>query len=373
MARAWLKATVAGMALVAMALPVRAADTIKIGVPGAHSGDVASYGLPSLAAARLVVDEVNAKGGILGRQVEIVAVDDQCKPELATNAATKLVSEPVNAVMGAICSGATKAALPIYTDAKIVSISPSATTPELTESGENPYFFRTIASDRDQGNMAAAFAQDKLGLKTVALLHDKGDYGKGFADFARQYLEKDGKVKVVLYEGITPGAVDYSSILRKVRQSKAEGIIYGGYHPEASKLVQQMKKNRIKLPFISDDGAKDPAFIKVAGPDAEGVYATGPKDVSVLPANIAARQLHKDKLGAEPGAFYDNAYAATVALLAAIEKAGTAEDPDKIMEALRTNFVETPIGRIKFDRKGDAEGVGFSIYQVQNGKYVELK
>lgn len=372
MARAWLKATVAGMAVVALALPVRAADTIKIGVPGAHSGDVASYGLPSLAAVRLVAEEFNAKGGIRGKQIEIVAEDEQCKPELATNAATKLVSEGVTAVMGAICSGATKAALPIYTDAKIVSISPSATTPELTESGENPYFFRTIASDREQGVMAAAFAQDNLNVKTVALLHDKGDYGKGFADFARQYLEQHGKVKVVLYEGITPGAVDYSSILRKVRQSKAEAIIYGGYHPEASKLVQQMKKNRIKIPFISDDGAKDPAFIKVAGPDAEGVYATGPKDVSKLPANIAARQLHRDKYGAEPGAFYDNAYAASVALMTAIERAGS-EDSDKIMQALRNEYVDTPLGRIKFDEKGDAVGVGFSIYQVQNGNYVELQ
>lgn len=373
MARAWFSATVTGLALAILAVPAFAADTIKIGVPGAHSGDLASYGLPSLNAARLVVDDVNARGGILGRQVEIVAQDDQCKPEMATNAATKLLSEKVHAVMGSICSGATKAALPIYTDAKMVSISPSATTPELTESGKNPYFFRTIASDKEQGVLAAAFIQDKLKVKTVAILHDKGDYGKGFADYAREYLEKDGKVKVVLYEGITSGAVDYSSILRKIRQAKAEAIVFGGYHPEASKLVQQMKKNRIALPFVSDDGVKDEAFIKVAGPDAEGVYATGPRDVSRLPANIAAREAHMKRFGEGPGAFYDNAYAATVALLNAIEKAGTPDDPEKIMQALRTQSVETPLGSIKFDARGDAEGVNFSIYQVQQGKHVELQ
>ena len=372
MARAWLSATVAGLALAVVA-PVFAADTIKIGVPGAHSGDLASYGLPSLNAARLVVEDVNARGGVLGRQLEIVAQDDQCKPEMATNAATKLLSEKVHVIMGSICSGATKAALPIYTDAKMVSVSPSATTPELTESGKNTYFFRTIASDKAQGILAAAFLQNKLGLKTVAILHDKGDYGKGFADYAREYLEKDGKVKVVLYEGITTGAVDYSSILRKVRQAKADAIIFGGYHPEASKLVQQMKKNRIDLPFISDDGVKDDAFIKVAGPDAEGVYATGPQDVSTLPANIKAREAHMKKHGETPGAFYDNAYAATLALINAIEKAGTPDDPDKIMQALRNEPVETPLGTIKFDAKGDAEGVDFSIYQVQKGKYAELK
>ena len=145
MARAWMKAALAGMAIMAMTAPVHAADTIKIGVPGAHSGDLVSYGMPSLNAARIVADEYNAKGGILGKQIEIVAEDDQCKPELGTNAATKVLSEGAVAVMGSICSGATKAALPIYNDAKIVSISPSATTPELTQKGDHPYFFRTLS------------------------------------------------------------------------------------------------------------------------------------------------------------------------------------------------------------------------------------
>lgn len=372
MARAWLKAAVATLALSAFAIPAHAADTLKIGVPGAHSGDLASYGLPSLNAARIVVDEFNAKGGVLGKQVEIIAQDDQCKPEMGTNAATKLLSEGVVAIMGSICSGATKAALPIYNDAKIVSISPSATTPDLTKNGENPYFFRTIASDDVSGHLAASFLQDKLGLTKVALLHDKGDYGRGFVNYAKEVLAAGGKVNVVLEEGITPGAVDYGAVLQKVRQSGAEAIIFGGYHPEASKLVQQMRKKRIKLPFISDDGVKDAQFIKVAGPDAEGVYATGPTDVSKLPLNIEAHENHKKRFGAEPGAFYDNAYAATIALLTAIQNAGSM-DSEKIMEALRNHEVETPLGKIKFNAQGDAEGAGFSIYQVQNGQFVELK
>lgn len=367
-----LKLAMTGMVSLCLVCPAFAADTIKIGAPGAHTGDLASYGLPSLNAAKLVVEEFNAKGGVLGKQVEIIAQDDQCKPEMGTNAATKLLSEGVVAVMGAICSGATKAALPIYKDAKMVSISPSATTPDLTESGENPFFFRTIASDSDQGYLAAAFLQDNLKLKSVAFLHDKGDYGRGFATYAKDFLEKEGKVKVVLFEGITPGAVDYTSILQKVRQSGAEAIIYGGYHPEASKLVQQMNKRRMKIAFISDDGVKDEAFIKVAGPDAEGVYATGPKDVSSLPLNIAAKDAHLKKFGVPHGAFYENAHAATTALLTAIDRAGST-DTDKIMDALRNQEVDTALGKIKFDAKGDAVGVGFSIYQVQNGKHVEIK
>lgn len=88
--------------------------------------------------------------------------------------------------------------------------------------------------------------------------------------------------------------------------------------------------------------------------------------------NITAHENHKKRFGTEPGAFYDNAYSATIALIEAIKVAGST-DSDKIMEALRTNYVETPLGRIKFDAKGDAEGAGFSIYQVQNGVFVELK
>ena len=260
---------------------------------------------------------------------------------------------------------------PIYNDAKIVSISPSATTPELTQKGDHPYFFRTIASDDVSGHLAGSFAKDKLGLKKVALLHDKGDYGRGFVNYAREMLEKGG-VQIVLEEGITPGAVDYGAVIQKIRKAGADGIIFGGYHPEASKLVQQLAKKKIDIPFIGPDGVKDEQFIKVAGKNAEGVYATGPTDVSKLPMNIQAHENHKKKYGTEPGAFYDNAYSATVALLEAIKAAGST-DSQKIMEALRTNMVDTPLGKIKFDAKGDAEGIGFSIYEVKDGKFVELK
>ena len=112
------------------------AGTIKIGVAGAHSGDLASYGLPTLKAAQLVVRDVNDQGGINGTPLELLIEDDACKPEIAINTATKLVSGGVQAVIGHICSGATRAALPVYRAAKVLVISPSATTPELTRGGE---------------------------------------------------------------------------------------------------------------------------------------------------------------------------------------------------------------------------------------------
>ena len=348
------------------------ADTIKLGVAGAHSGVYVSYGIPSIRAAELVVKEINAKGGILGKKVELVIEDDVCKPEVATNTATKLVSKGVPIVLGHICSGATKAALGIYKDSKVVVMSPSATNPPLTQSGNYPNFFRTIAADDAQAKLEVDFALNILKLKKIAVLHDKGDYGKGLAQFAKIFIEKDSRADVVLFEGITPGALDYSAVVQKIKRSKAEALIFGGYHPLASKIISQMRKKKINIPFISDDGVKDDTFIKVAGKYAEGVYATGPKDVTKNPLAIKARTAHRKVYGKDPGAFFDNAYAATLALLNAIQRAGSTEY-EAVTKMLRTELVETPLGKIRFDKKGDAEGVGFSIYQVQNGAFVEIQ
>ncbi len=345
---------------------------IKIGVAGAHSGDLASYGLPTVKAAELVVEMYNANGGVLGRQVELVVEDDVCKPEVATNTAAKLVGEEVVAVIGHICSGATKAALGIYKDEEIICISPSATNPPLTKSGDYPNFYRTIAPDDAQAQVEVDFAVDTLGLKKIAILHDKGDYGKGFAEFCKTMLEMKSGVEIVMFEGIQVGALDYSAIINKIDNSGADAVIYGGYHPEASKLVGQMNKKGMDIAFLSDDGVKDDTFIKVAGSDAEGVYATGPVDTTSNPMAIKAVEDHKAKYGEEPGAFFLNAYAAAVALLNAIDKAGTTDYAD-IENALKSEYVDTPLGKISFDDKGDAIGVGFAVYQVQNGVYVELK
>ncbi|MRR08187.1 MAG: branched-chain amino acid ABC transporter substrate-binding protein [Deltaproteobacteria bacterium] len=346
------------------------ADAVKLGVAGAHSGDLASYGLPSANAAKLVVDAVNAKGGVLGKKVEILKEDDQCKPEVATNVAAKLVSDKADVVLGHICSGATKAALSTYKDAKIITMSPSATNVELTKSGDYPNFFRTISPDDAQAYLQVDFTLKKLKIKKVAIIHDKGDYGKGIAEFAKGFFESKG-VKPVLFEGITPGAVDYTAIVQKIKFSKAEAVLYGGYHPEAAKIVSGMKKKKMKTLFISDDGVRDDTFIKVAGAYAEGVYATGPIDTTKNPLAVAAIEQHKKAFGAEPGAFYLNAYAGTICLLQAIEKAGST-DFAKVTKALRSNWFETPLGKISFDKNGDAKGIGFAMYQVKNGKYVEI-
>ncbi|MBO4318757.1 MAG: branched-chain amino acid ABC transporter substrate-binding protein [Mailhella sp.] len=358
------------LALAFSAPAFAAGDTIKLGVAGAHSGELSSYGVPTLNAAHLVVDQYNAKGGVMGKQIEIIAEDDQCKPEIAPNAATKLISDGVNVVLGHICSGATKAAQPLYNNAKIVAMSPSATTPSMTESRENPYFFRTVAKDNDSSTVSAKFAVEGLKSKKVAILHDNSEYGKGYADGCAAYLKEAG-VEVVLFEAVTPGAADYSSAVRKVRQNNADLLMWGGYYPEASKILANMHSLDIEIPLIGPDGLKDAGFLELAGDDAEGVYAAGPSDTAGNPLSIEYAKLHQEKYGTAPGAFFDNAVSAAIALLNAIDKAQST-DSAKIMDALHNSEVDTPVGLIKFDDKGDAIGVGMSVYQIKDGAYVSV-
>lgn len=347
-------------------------DPIRIGVAGPHSGDLASFGIPTVRAAELVAAMVNEEGGVLGRPIELVIEDDQCQPEIATNTAARLIGEEVVAVLGHICSGATRPALGLYTDAGLVAISPSATNPALTKDEEFPYFFRTIAPDDAQGQLQAEFVGGQLGVDSVVILHDGGDYGRGLAEYAQDSLEANYPgVDILFFEGITVGAVDYSAIINRIAASGAEAVIFGGYHPEASRLVGQMRTQGMDTLFISGDGVRDNAFIEVAGEDAEGVYATGPRDTGSNPIAAEATAAHQAEYGEEPGPFFQEGYSAMLALVEAIERAGST-DTDAIVAELRGGTFATPVGDIGFDDIGDATGVGFAIYQVQDGVYVEV-
>lgn len=366
------------VALMAVAGTVMAAGSgetgaIKIGVAGPYSGDLASFGIPARRAVELIAADVNADGGVLGRQIELVILDDQCTPEVATNTAARMVGEEVVAVIGHICSGATRAALTTYTSEGIIAISPSATNPGLTKDGEFPLFFRTIAPDDAQGQLQAEFVGGVMGASTVAILHDGQDYGRGLAQYAADALAANYPgIDIVLNEGVTVGAVDYSAIINRVAASGADVVVFGGYHPEASRLVGQMRTQGLETMFISGDGVRDNAFIEVAQEDAEGVYATGPQDTSGNAIAAAALAAHEAEYGEAPGPFYLEGWAAMLALVNAIEAAGSTET-EAIADALRSSVVSTSVGDIRFDAQGDATGVGFAVYQVQGGQYVQVQ
>jgi len=347
------------------------AEAIKVGIAGPHSGGLAPWGIPTVRAAEIVVNKINAKGGVLGQNVEMLIQDDACVPTTASNIATEFVAQGVDVVLGHICSGATLAALETYKNAGIVVMSPASTNPELTQSGNYPNFYRTIGPDDVQARLIVYYALNILKVTKIALLHDNGPYGKGIADLAKSLLDADPRAAVVYYEGIDPGLMDYTEVVQNINQSNAEAVFYGGYYTPASKIITKMREMNMTTIFISDDAVKDDAFISLAGNYAEGAYVTAPKDISNYPLYILAAAEHLQAYGEDPGPFFPQAYAAMMVLLNAIEKAGSTNQ-QAIGQKLRRDFVKTPLGRIRFDEKGDAIGVGFSMYQVINGEFVEV-
>ncbi|MDR2504408.1 MAG: branched-chain amino acid ABC transporter substrate-binding protein [Deltaproteobacteria bacterium] len=353
-----------------------AEETIRLGVVGAYSGNLAPYGIGMLNAAQAVVERANAAGGIAGgKKLELLPHDDQCDPDKAYNAANTLVNAGVKVVIGHLCTSATQSALNVYNRAKIISISPSSSLPELTTSGKNPYFFRTVAMDDSQARLAAQCLEKNLKVTKAAILHDKSDYGMGYAEFVRKQLNRNRSVKVTLFSGIDPKANDYTTILKLVRASGAEALVFGGYDPEAVKLVSQMRELEMDIPLISLDGIKSKNFINMAGPAAEGVYASAPREVMGNRVSKNATEDHQKAFGddAPLSPFYMEAYAAVLAAINAMDKSGGDQNTQKLAAVLRNEYVNTPLGRIRFNRSGDAEGVGFVMFKVIDGKFMEIK
>jgi branched-chain amino acid transport system substrate-binding protein len=357
--------------LALFAAPGFSGDTIKIGAGGVVSGDLAPYGISAVRGYEIAVDDINAKGGVLGKKLELLIGDDVCKPEVSVNMAMKLVSDGAQMVVGHVCSGSTIAANKIYKDAKLLVVSPASTNDALTFSGDHSNFFRTISYDGAQADLMTQIAVDQLHVKKVALIHDKGDYGRGQMELAKASFEKRGGVEIVLFEGVTTGAVDYTAIVSKIKRSKADVTMWGGYHSDASKIVQLLVKKRVKTTFFGGDGIIGANFVNLAGKYSDGVYATGPDDTSSNPLYKELVKKHQKKYKEDPGTFFMQGYAAVQALANAAEKAGSL-DYDKMRAALIANKIDSPFGKIGFDKKGDVIGVGFSAYKVMNGAYKQI-
>jgi branched-chain amino acid transport system substrate-binding protein len=344
------------------------ADTIKIGIAAPFSGDLASYGIPARNGAELAIRDINAAGGVMGMQLEAVAEDDVCEPNTAANVAQKMVSEGVVGVIGHLCSGATEAALPTYLNAQIPVISAASTNPTLTLDSKYPNFFRTIAHDAAQATLQVDFAVKALEIKRAAVIHDKGTYGKGLAELVKAGLEAND-VQVALFEGVTPGAVSYSALVSKLRRediNSADGtaVFFGGYHPEASKIVTEARKGRNNAYFISGDGVKDPSFLKIADKYALEFYVSAPVDVSKVPKAQSVTADYRELYGNDPGTFSLQAYAAVQALAEAIKQAG-GTDFNQVAAAMKQVQIESSLGQIGFDENGDVVGAGFAMFQVR--------
>ena len=207
------------------------AQNIRIGMVIPTTGALTQYGDMVKEGASTAVETINAAGGVQGKKIELVTVDDACEPKQGPVAANRVVNAKIGYVIGPVCSGAAIAAAPIYNNEGVVVVTPSATSPALTDGKNFHYIFRTIGRDDQQGPSAAKFIIDKAKPKKVAVVHDKQSYGQGIATSVRDTLQKAG-INVALFEGINAGDSDYSAVITKLKSNGVDFVYYGGYHPE---------------------------------------------------------------------------------------------------------------------------------------------
>jgi branched-chain amino acid transport system substrate-binding protein len=202
---------------------------VLIGNASPLTGPLSWVGAHYLVGTELAVDDLNAKGGVLGERVQLISVDDACDTEQAGVAARKLISDGVTFVIGHVCSGAAIAAAPVYEAAGVIVMSAGATNPRLTEEGR-ANVFRVVGRDDQQGILSGDYLAEYWGNKKIAILHDGQPYGAGVAAETRKQLGKRG-VSEALFEQITPGQVDYSDVVSRLAAARIDVLYYGVMFP----------------------------------------------------------------------------------------------------------------------------------------------
>jgi branched-chain amino acid transport system substrate-binding protein len=339
---------------------------INIGLAGAQSGGDAQIGLSMLNGSRVAIDEWNAKGGVLGRKINPIVLDDEGKPDKAVTVAQTLVDDGVVAVIGHFNSGCTIPASVVYNDSKIIEISPGSTNPQYTDRGF-PYAFRICGRDDAQGSVAAAFLRDTLKLDKIAILDDKTSYGEGIANEVKKSFEAKGG-QVVMFQGLGKDEKDFRANIDVIKGSGAQALFWGGMYGQGGPLYEQMHQAGVAIPFVSDDGAFDPAMIQAIGANAPDVYVTFGKDYHGKPGADAFIKKYNDTFHQAEGGYSVYGYDAANVLFTAMTKAGTT-DADKVAAVMKGQPFDTILGTIEFNAKGDVKQAGYVIWTIKDGKF----
>jgi branched-chain amino acid transport system substrate-binding protein len=354
------------------AAPAAAAGLeVKIGHVGPLTGGIAHLGKDNENGARLAVDEANAAGiKIDGKAVKFtfVAEDDQADPKVGTTVAQKLVDAKVAGVVGHLNSGTSIPASPIYSQAGIPVISGSATNPKLTEQGFKTQF-RVVGRDDQQGPAVASYLASNNKPKLVAVIDDATAYGEGIANEVEKTLKAAG-IKTLPREKGTDKTTDWKAILTKLRGRNPDAVFYGGMDATGGPLMKQGRELGIKAVFSFGDGACTDEMAKLAGQAAEGLICSQ----AGIPAQAADKKFleaYKKKFNADPILYAPFTYDAANLLIAAMQKANSA-DPAKYLPELQKISFTGATGSIGFDAKGDRKDAEMTIFTMKSGKIEPL-
>lgn len=350
-------------------LPLRKeTGAVKIGFVAPLTGDAAMLGENVKAAVQLAADEVNAKGGIKGRKVEVIFEDGKCNAKDATNAGTKLIEiDKVSAIIGGFCSGETLAIAPLAEKAKVPLISSSSTNPKITDAGD--YIFRFIASDSFQGVYAADYLADTKGLKKIALLSCLNDWCVGLHDVFKKEAEKLGAT-IVADESFKPDARDLRSQLAKIKAAKPDAIYFPSMTDGALVGFKQMRELGIKTLVLGGDGWDDPKIPTDGGASAEGGQYTIAANRN-LPTSFldGMKKLNADK---DLNTYSPRGYDIFNVLTGIMSKVGT--DGTKIKNELyKVKGYQGIADEYTLDKNGDVETAKFIVKEFKGGKAVEMK
>ena len=341
--------------------PKKNSNTIQLGIIAEMTGNNASYGNSIANGAKMAAKELNAKGGLLGKQVEFVVADTKSEPAESANAMSKLINQnKVPAVLGLFASSGAIAAANVSEASKIPFVAVGATNPKVTVDDKTnkvkPNTFRVCFIDPFQGTVGANFVADTLKLKKAAILIDNSsDYSKGLAEcFKTAFAAKGGSI--VLEESYLQKDTDFKAVLTKIAAAAPEVIYVPGYYEEIGKIVKQAREIGLNVPFVGGDGWDSPKLVEIAGAKAlDNTYFTNhysADDTSAV--SKAFVDAYQKEYKQRPDACAVLGYDAANILFDAIKRAGDLT-PSKISQAIAaTKNYAAVTGNISLNETHDA-------------------
>ena len=346
---------------------------VKIGHVAPLTGPIAHLGKDNENGARLAIEEINKSGlTIDGKKVVLTLVpeDDAEDPKTATQVAQKLVDAKVVGVVGHLNSGTSIPASKIYSDAGITQVSPSATNPDFTNQGFKTTY-RLVATDAQQGPALANYVVNTLKAKTVAIIDDSTQYGKGLADEFEKTIKAAG-VKVVTREASNNKATDFKAILTKVKGKKPDVIMYGGMDATGGPLTKQAAELGIKAKVVGGDGMCTEKLAELAGDAVINVTCSeAGMALSKMAQGADFQKRYKERFNADVQIYAPFTYDAVYVLVDSMKRASSA-DPAKILAAMPDTKMNGLVGNIAFDNKGDMKEGVITLYDFKDKKKTVL-